>query len=894
MQINIGGGAICSYTAQVLIFFDGFDDIHNKNTAQRKEERNMGELAVRRENGFSVPRYQGVDMTEKQTESGEIQDTQRTERTGKTVGFTVSETLRQLMTGTSQAEVQTRESRRTLQMGEAVLDEVKDSLDRLAELARQSAEGEEPDRAALQKELEHLREGIERILGSAVSGDVKLFLDGGMDATEGAELLEEIRELLEQAPSDSGALDRLVELLTGGKSTSYADFQLQYPGDPAEGLQELLLKLLTSNSASLILNDSALLTLLDGMEGTGLNLLMNLLAAAPNTQAAPETSETAPSQPASEPASQPQAGRPAVPETGNAEETARATETVGKPTPAVEMSVKTFGAVQVLGRDLSGVSFNEVTGELTVNGSGEVTIRGDGQGTILLAGSGKVTLQNLTAAVITTDSSEVSLVSLGENAVGQLRIKEGTSLTVEGGGLLRLERLEAGKASALRLNGGGVAVAKKSEPLTVPIRLDGSAFLAAQAVNVRDASGKAEPFDVVWKTLIPSWGGAESMEVDGRRMKLALLNGEPIRLWLDRGNPGYTVHTLTVYGKDQSGRPRTRYAYLHWNPRTGAYEEISMYPNPFTVTGGEPGRDWVYEEGTQTLSILAGQVAAVSGGAGTDARQEPFSGRIVLADGIGGMELKLSGVSCRVSWGKAFDLGRENDVVLTLQSGTHNFFESGAGFPGISLGEGTSLCINCTDPDGEGDTSGTLTATGGEGSTGIGWDGIGKRGRAGRVLIRGGAGLGMGKGGFKQSVTVVGGMSAPLGEDGNMGVSLQIGGDSVTLPQVRLSSRMLQLDLLSVETLERAQAARVIIDADRRWVSQLQEAYSALYSQLEQSFSSLDGVQRYLNVAESLVRDSAQAGTLLEDMRQALLLQPEQALLTHGKQAAEDARQLLR
>ena len=151
----------------------------------------------------------------------------------------------------------------------------------------------------------------------------------------------------------------------------------------------------------------------------------------------------------------------------------------------------------------------------------------------------------------------------------------------------------------------------------------------------------------------------------------------------------------------------------------------------------------------------------------------------------------------------------------------------------------------------------------------------------------------MGKGGFKQSVTVIGGMSAPLEEDGNMGISLQIGEDTVTLPQVRLSSKMLQLDLLSVETLERAQAARVIIDMDRRWVSQLQEAYSALYSQLEQSFSSLDGVQRYLNVAESLVRDSTQAGTLLENMRQTLLLRPEQAVLTHGKQAAGDACQLL-
>ena len=59
-------------------------------------------------------------------------------------------------------------------------------------------------------------------------------------------------------------------------------FQLQYPGDPAEGLQELLLKLLTSNSMSLVLNDASLLTLLDGMEG--LELLMGLLTTSQSAQ----------------------------------------------------------------------------------------------------------------------------------------------------------------------------------------------------------------------------------------------------------------------------------------------------------------------------------------------------------------------------------------------------------------------------------------------------------------------------------------------------------------------------------------------------------------------------------------------------------------------------------
>ena len=105
----------------------------------------MGELAIRRNRGFTVPRYQV--KTEKQTGSS------RSQGVAKAPGFTISETLRQLMTRVSQAESHSRESRRTLQVGEVVLSKVQDCLDRIADLARESAGGGEPDRAGLQAEL---------------------------------------------------------------------------------------------------------------------------------------------------------------------------------------------------------------------------------------------------------------------------------------------------------------------------------------------------------------------------------------------------------------------------------------------------------------------------------------------------------------------------------------------------------------------------------------------------------------------------------------------------------------------------------------------------------------------------------------------------------------------
>lgn len=310
-----------------------------------------------------------------------------------------------------------------------------------------------------------------------------------------------------------------------------------------------------------------------------------------------------------------------------------------------------------------------------------------------------------------------------------------------------------------------------------------------------------------------------------------------------------------------------------------------MYPNPFSVTGGEQGQDWMYEEESQTLYILSAQVSAVSGGSGTDAAQEPFSGRIALADGIGVLALSLGGVMCRVSSGRAFHLGRGNEVTLILQSGTSNLFESGPGCAGISLGSGTSLNIDCTDPQGEGDPDGVLTATGGAGSAGIGWDD--EADPDGQILIRGG--VSVGTGGLTGSVTIIGGMIVSSGEKGS-GLSLQMGEDTVALPQFRLSTGLLQLDGLDVTTRERAQEAWKALDDSIRWVSRIQTAYGALYRQLERSV----GGSQYFNAIRDMVRDGGEADTLLEDMRQSMQLQPSQAIRTHGRRGTEDVQQLLR
>lgn len=1007
----------------------------------------MEELTVRRNRSFVPARYEAAERTEKSAGSAPSQ------KTTPAPGCTVSETLRQLMTRSSQAEGRYRESRRTLQLGGAVLAEVQDKLGRMAELIGASAGGGAPDREALQAELEALRGEIDRIMDQAAVGDVHLFsdeeaglealLDAAGDVPAGiqalprwvlagisqgqlspeqllanlglgkavspAQLLAAVTSgALEEnsaaaylaslylgaviaggssgTPDVSGAVDGLRQLLekvaggtapdqaiaelTGGAFTSLADFQSQFASGTAPGLQSFLADLLLTGEAPLPAAGGLLSLAGGGME---LELLMNLLtASAQSGEASPDASPEA------------------LPETAPAAlgETAPMEQAEG------EASVLRLGNVEVIGRDLSGVSLRASTGELVIGGSGDVTIRGTGQGeqAILVTGSGTVKLQEVRVSALTVDAAGARLVSAGESALGELRLGRGASLTLDGGGLLTVGHIRADGSNSLRLAGGAVVLEGQDGRipgvLPLPVVLEGPASLAAQGTVV-NAEGKAlEPFDLIWKALLPGWSSVTAMALHGQQARMTLLGGEYptlARLWLEKGDPshGYPAHSLLIQGRDQAGRPRTRYAYLHWSRQAGAFEELSQYPNPFTVTGGEQSRDWLYEEASHTLYILSNQVTAISGGAGTDSSQAPFSGRIALADHVGTLELTLGGVVCRVSSGRAFGLGRGNEVTLLLQSGSSNFFASGAGCAGISLGEGTSLCIDCEDTRSSRSPAGALTASGGAGGAGIGRDSGGSRDQTSRILIRGGvvtasgagggAGIGAGQRSPMGTVTILGGtvtaaggegggagigaaLGAPVGdisirggavsatavchaaaigagvqgESGDIlitgtarivkalggnpgadigaclfggcgkvlisggadiggaklwtrsGVSLQMGEDTVTLPRFRLSSRALGLERLCVSTRERAQVSRRTIEADLHWVGRIQEAYSALYSRLEESFDS-----------PAPVRDAGDAGALLRDMGRAIPLSGSQAIRTHSRRGSGDVWQLL-
>lgn len=1015
----------------------------------------MGELAIRRERGISGPRYQAAEKLEKTASAAGSRPA------AKTPGATVSKTLQWLMTRIGQAETSTRESHRTLQVGEAVLEEVQDRLERMGELVQRAADGGGTD--ALQAELERLAEEIDRMTGGAFAGGARLFLDGDEEIADGGEIppdaaveaegqegiqklpnwllkgmaqtgltperllnllgldksagvsdiltaladtslednaaagylaalylggaiaggsalqtanlkeaLEGLRQFLEKV-SQGVPPDRAVELLTDGVFTSLSDLEAQFTGGTAPGMENFLAELLLSGGDALV-PEASMLNLLAGMEGMELELMMGLLAAVQSAAGA----EGAPDAAAGASAAWTAAQESAPPQT----------------------AVSDLGEWTAAGRDLSGVSVDPATGELTIGGGADVTLQRTGREGVLLTGSGTVTLREARIPALTAAIPDASVSSPGETALGEVYLRSGASLVLGGGGLTRVGALRGGEDSVLRLTGGAVILAPSEEgeafgTLTVPVVIDGPVLLAAQAANVTSGGGKTmAPFDIVWRTLLPGWSAITSLTVDGRHGRAMLASGEPARLWLEKGERGSPVQTVIIRGRDQAQRPKTRYAYLRWNERAETFEETVLYPNPFTVTGGEAGTDWVYEEETHTLRILTNQVTAISGGSGTDANRRPFSGRLVLADGIGKLELTLGGVVCRVAEGGAFHLGRENAVTLLLRSGTENRFESGAGWAGISLGESTTLLVDCPEArENSRNPAGSLAASGGAGGAGIGRDSGGGRDQTGHIRIRGGrvtavgtgggAGIGAGKRGAMGGVDILGGVIHATGETGGgagigaalgaaagdiriqggritalaaghaaaigagvqgncgdiligglariekalggdpgadigaclfgscgrvqisdgadigrarlwtrSGVPLQMGAETVTLPQFRLSARALGLDRMKVNTREAVQAAQAIVERDRRWVAQIQNAYHVLYHRLERSWNGLLGVQQYLDGGP--VRDEAAAGTLLEDARRSISRPSSQAMRTHGKRGKDDVFQLLR
>lgn len=642
------------------------------------------------------------------------------------------------------------------------------------------------DASATAKELMAVLQNTPLGANTAVDYLASLYLGaviaGGAAEADTAACMEGLRQLLAEI-AGGVPIDQAIRELTSGLFEGLEDFQAQFSGGDALDLIAFLSDLLLTDgngNALPMLELSFVLDFLSGLEGVNLDLLMDALTSSLSTGAA---------------------GYAEAAESG----TMTGMASGGLPNIA-PMQTQSFGAVQVAGTDLSGVIYDKNTGTLIIRGEGDVTVTAhpgspaDPPPSVRIAGSGMVTLRDAAVTVLRVESPMARIAVQGRVPVASMELEEGASLTLEGGGFVKIGRWQGSRTSAVWIAGSAVEVEQDG---ALPVYVDGVASFVSptpRTAPVRDVRGATlEAFDIVWKTMLPGWNQITGIAVDGRQTEMSLYNRgslqELARLWLDKGadpSHGHPVHTVTVYGRDEEEEQvRTRYAYLRWDDRTGTFQEILMYPNPFTVTGGEEGEDWTYDQAAQTLRILTDQVAGLSGGSGMDAEDVPFSGRIVLEDHIGMVMLVLNGVDCRVPAGKAFDLGRENHVTLLLQGGKSNIFASGAGYAGISLGDGSSLDINAAaaNPDTAPDdlpSPGTLTAAGSNGGAGIGRDSGGSWDRTSQITIHGGviaasgggggAGIGAGAHGFMGALAIYGGVITALGgERGGAGIGGALG-----------------------------------------------------------------------------------------------------------------------
>ena len=130
-------------------------------------------------------------------------------------GLAISEKMRAQITGLKTAQKNAKDGISLVQTAEGALTEVHDMLNRMVELATQSANGtydNETDRFQLQKEVNQLRDEINRIADSANFNGIKL-LDGSMSAEGTSASLAEVD--LSKLSGDLAGANKTIDAVKG-------------------------------------------------------------------------------------------------------------------------------------------------------------------------------------------------------------------------------------------------------------------------------------------------------------------------------------------------------------------------------------------------------------------------------------------------------------------------------------------------------------------------------------------------------------------------------------------------------------------------------------------------------------------------------------------------------
>ena len=145
-------------------------------------------------------------------------------------GLAISEKMRAQITGLETAQKNAKDGISLVQTAEGALTEVHDMLNRMVELATQSANGtydNDTDRYQLQKEMNELKAEINRIADSANFNGIKL-LDGSMSTAAGSAIINVENTAFQKASSADGAFqfDFVRERPNAGQKGTKASFEV--------------------------------------------------------------------------------------------------------------------------------------------------------------------------------------------------------------------------------------------------------------------------------------------------------------------------------------------------------------------------------------------------------------------------------------------------------------------------------------------------------------------------------------------------------------------------------------------------------------------------------------------------------------------------------------------
>ncbi len=684
----------------------------------------MDEIFIRRERGFAAISGTGAGRAERMSGA----------RAGKADAGSEAQRISPRPTRDTALGITSDSARRAYQVqadsallrtGESALAEAEGILHRLLSLQ----DCDEAERISLLQELD-------RVLSQTLPDGTELFTNSSADDAEriNSALLEALEALSEKLPSSLSPDEALTEL-SGGLLTSFSELVSHLVSGTREELLELLTELLSSGTDGEPDSDAA--ALLAGASAGDGGAFKTLPSALDSGMSRDD----------------------GIPFTGAAGQD------------DVSPSSGAF-------RALAGIAENmPSSGDGSGRGTGGTDPGADFQGSGSSA-SGSLRLGDF-------PYNEAGINVRGSETLHTSLLLHDPSAEPGGSGLTGADSPDEGGHSAM--SAGSQAVDGGGGESEVSASRGGAAASVRSAAVYGNAGELMESIDSMSSDLLSKFGDVIVLGLDGRWKRTDDVR-ETLRMWLaqetDPSN-GHPVHTVTVLGRDRKGGAVLSGVYVQWEDESRTFREVSQYPNPFDVTGGEEGTDWLYEEDSQTLRIMTDLVTAIAGGVGVTADGSDFSGRIVIEDNLGDICLTLLGVECRVDAGSAFEIGRENHVTLLLADGTENVFRSGAGFAGISIADGAALVIDRA-LSGEDLPCGVLTAQGASGGAGIGRDCGGSWDRVSSLEIRGGtvhaigggagAGIGSGKHGFFGSITITGGdILATGGPDGGAGIGGALG-----------------------------------------------------------------------------------------------------------------------